>query len=658
MLRLQGVSRHIPGRTLFEAVDWTLQPGERVGLIGPNGSGKSSLLRVMAGADEPDAGRVVLPRGSRVSWIPQEAEAEEPGTRSLISTVLDGAAHLRALAARLDQLERRMSEPPTDEGDGQLDGVRHEYGELRALFEWFGGDCVEARARAVLGGLGFAPEDPDRPLATFSGGWRKRALLARVLLSGAEILLLDEPTNHLDLDALSWLERELARSPAGLVMVSHDRVFLDRVTNRIAWLERGRLRVEKVGYSQWVEARELARRQAEARNRRLATRERQVRRFVERFGAKASKATQASDRKRMLGEIERERASIVVERERTISFRWPTPAAASDPLLLLEAVAKGYDGREVLRDASLTIRPGDRLAVMGRNGAGKTTLLNLVAGVIEPDAGRREVSGGLEIGVFAQHQLEEFDPGARLLDEMERADPDRTPEQLRGVLGIFGLGERWAEREVGTLSGGERARLALARLMLRPCHLLLLDEPTNHLDLSARQALEAGLAGWPGAVMIVSHDRAFLDHLTTEVVDVEAGTLERYPGGWREWQAARLAVEGRPRQIDIDEADRDPRSRAGRRARAEALQRRSRVLRPLRERLESLERQIEQAESDLRGIDAELSDPASHADGARMANLARARDEAEERLERLYDEWPRAAEALEEAEAEGPETER
>ncbi|RMG44171.1 MAG: ABC transporter ATP-binding protein [Acidobacteria bacterium] len=642
MIRLENVSRTVPGRTLFEGVHWTIHPGDRYGLIGPNGSGKSSLLRILCGQLEPDSGRVHRRRGLRVAYLPQEVEAELPPDAPLIEAALAGAAELKEMARELAELEARIA----DASGPEQEALTRRYGERRALFEWYGGDAIEARARAVLGGLGFAPDDLGRPIRSFSGGWRMRALLARLLLAGADVLLLDEPTNHLDLEALAWLERHLSGTPAALVIVSHDRVFLDRVTDRTADLACGRLRIARGRFSEWARQREAERREAGRRLRRLREEAARLSRFAERFGAKASKASQARDRERKLARVREEIARIEVEKDAAVRLAWPEPPDGPDPLVELDGIGKRFGDRRVLEDVALVIRPGDRFAVLGPNGAGKTTLLRIVAGELPPDRGRRIAGRGLLAARFAQHQLEAMDPSRSALEWARESAPERSEEHVRAVLARLGLGPEQAARRIGSLSGGERARLGLARLMLRPAHLLLLDEPTNHLDLPLREALEASLAGWRGALLVVSHDRAFLERTTRETLAVENGRVVRLDGGWSRWLAwrAERRVSG-----GAEAPSAHPRSRAGRRARAEALARRSRELRPLRERAAALEREIEALERRKSELDGALADPATHRDGEAMRRLARERAEIDRKLAAAYASWEEAAAALEEA---------
>jgi ATP-binding cassette subfamily F protein 3 len=654
MLSLEGVTRAIGARDLFEDVWWTIHPGERIGLVGPNGSGKTTLLRLIAGREEPDGGRVRRRRGLRVAYLPQEVEAEISGGTTVLEAALAGADAVREIGEELDRLAEEMERLSADPAArDQVERLAAEYGERRALFEWFGGDQLEARARVILGGLGFEPSRFQQPVAQLSGGWRMRVLMARLLLSGADLLLLDEPTNHLDLEALGWLEGHLASSPAAVVVVSHDRVFLDRVVEKIVDLVHTRLRLTTGGYSAWMAAREAEREQVERRDEQLAREEAHLRRFVERFGYKATKASQANERKKMLEKVRAERERLSADPAKRMRFTWPKAPPSPDLQVRLEGLRKAFGSHVVFDGLKLDVRRGDRWAVLGPNGAGKTTLLRLLSGELLPDAGRREFASGVTVGRFAQHQLEELDGKSSVFDEAAAAAPGRKPEEVRAALGAMGLDERHVDRPVETLSGGERARLALARLLLRPASLLMLDEPTNHLDLPLREALEEALAAWEGTVLVVSHDRAFLERVTDKALVVEHGGAREFDGGWREWLALEAAAPASgPAAPPPAAGPQHAQSRAGRRERAEALQRRSRRLKPLRERVQGLEAEISDCESALEGLDQRLADPEVHADGGRVAELAREREQLSRRLEALYPEWEETADALERAEAE------
>ncbi len=653
MLTLDRLGRTVAGRTLFREITWAIHPGDRYGLVGPNGCGKTTLLRIVAGLDEADEGAVHRRGGVRVAYLPQEVEAELPPDASILEAALMAADEVRQLGRDCDALAEAIALASAQPGqEERVSRLTAEYGEKRALFEWAGGDALETRARIVLTGLGFAPEELERAVRTFSGGWRMRALMARLLLSGADMLLLDEPTNHLDLDALAWLEGHLAASPAALVVVSHDRVFLDRVATRIADMVKGTLRITRGGYSEWQRVR-AAERAANAKKGALLARDAQrLERFVERFGAKATKAAAAKDKARLLAEVQEERAAIEVDPSWGWRFRWPDPPHGHELMVKLERAGKRYGEKTVLQDVTLEIRRGQRWAVMGPNGAGKTTLLRLVTGALPLDGGTRAVAPGLAVGSFAQHQLEAMDPEATVLDDTLRAVPGRRPEEARRALGTFGIGELHVDRKIRTLSGGERARVALARLVLRPAALLLLDEPTNHLDLPFREALEDALAAWPGTLLVVSHDRAFLSRVTTGVLAVEDRRVTRLDGGWEEWLAWRAAQREAARGETASAGTSPERGRDARRARAEAIQEKNRRLRPLREEVLRLESRIAAIESRIGAIDGDLGDPAVHADGVRMRELAHEREALERELVALEPAWETAATRLGEVETE------
>ncbi len=649
MLQLETIGRTVAGQHLFRGVTWTIHPGERIGMVGANGSGKSTLLRIIAGRDEPDEGKLHSRTGLRVAYLPQEVEAENSGESSVLETVLAGADDVRRLGRELTALEERMHATSTAGSSAQeLALLSESYGEKRALFEWFGGDEMETRARIVLSGLGFSLQETQAPLKTFSGGWRMRALMGRMLLSGADLLLLDEPTNHLDLDALAWLETQLSQSPAAVIVVSHDRVFLDQVVTKVAHLSRERLRLWPGNYSAWVARRAAERDELASRATKLQREEARLEAFVERFRAKATKAAQAQDRARVLEGVREERAQISLERDRHFRLRLPDPPPCADPIVMLEQVEKRYGEKVVISGVNLSLRRGDRLAVMGPNGAGKTTLLRLIAGDIYPERGRRLLGTGLTLGRFAQHQLEAMDPDRTVMEESMHGAPGKKPEEVRRALGSMGIGDVHIDRRIRSLSGGERSRVALARLLLNPAALLLLDEPTNHLDLPMREALEQGIAAWPGTLLVVSHDRAFLDLVTNGTLAVDGGVVERIAPGWQaflQWRNARNQIVDSTPDTDASSAER---SRDSKRARAEAIQERSRRLKPLKQELIELEQRIHADEERLRAIDDLFADPAVAADGERMRSLVRERDQISAAMPASYSRWEALSLAIEE----------
>ncbi len=638
MIQLDRVEKRFGARVLFTGLSWIVPQGARIGLVGANGAGKTTLLRLLAGLDTPDGGAVHAPGALTVGFLPQEVDSVGGG--SVLSTVLDGWPELQRMERALEALAERMARLAP--GDPELSRIADAYGTLRAAFEREGGDGLEARARAILGGLGVPEDRVHEPLERLSGGWRMRVLLARLLLREPGLLLLDEPTNHLDLDALRWLEEYLDRYRGTVVAVSHDRYFLNRVVHTIVELDRGALASYVGGYDAFLA--ERARRAerledaARAQEREIA----RIERFVERFRYKASKARQVQSRIKALERMERIEAPSSAK---TIRFGFPPAPRSGDVVVRMEGVSKRYGRREVFRGVELSLRRGDRVAVVGPNGSGKTTLLGLITGRVAPDAGSIETGHRVEIGHFAQHHLDALDPASTVLEEAERdAGPEVRP-RVRALLGSFLFAGDDVLKPVAVLSGGEKARLALAKLLLRPANLLLLDEPTNHLDLPGREVLEDALDEYDGTLVVVSHDRYFINRVATTIAAVEDGAVERIPGdydAWLEWRSERIAARekrpepgtgARPRGAD----------RERRRAEAEERNRRHRERRAVEERLRPVEERIENLERRVGEIDREQADPDSYRNGERARSLARERSDLERRLAAAWKEWEEIA---------------
>jgi ATP-binding cassette subfamily F protein 3 len=608
-------------RVLFSGATFSLFRGEKVGITGENGSGKSSLLALVRGELTPDGGTFDMPAQLAVAHVSQELL---PSERSAIDFVLDGDPQLRELGARLNQAQLQ------DDGE--------HLAELHARYEAIGGYEATSRAGQLLHGLGFAASDEQRSVSAFSGGWRVRLNVALALMCRSDLLLLDEPTNHLDLDAILWLESWLLGYPGTLLLISHDREFLDRVTDRIVNLEHGHARAYRGNYSAFEQQRasELAEQAA------LYTRQqreiRHMQSFVERFRAKASKARQAQSRLKALERMQRIAPAHV---DSSFEFSFALPQKLPRPLLALERQAVGYEGRAVVSGISLTVAPGDRVAVLGRNGAGKSTLMKLLAGQLEASAGARTCARDLKIGYFAQHQLEQLNALGtpyQHLREMSEALVDRaTEQQLRDFLGAFGFrGDRVFE-PVAPLSGGEKARLVLALLAYQRPNLLLLDEPTNHLDLEMRQALAVALQDYEGAVILVSHDRHLLRVVADQLLLVDQGRLSEFDGDledYARWLSASVAAT--PRET----AD----TRKARR-RAEAQFRSA--LAPLRAHIANLERELNRLLDERCRIEQDLAIRGGDGDRARLVKLAQDRASIVRRVAEVESAWIEASEQLE-----------
>jgi ATP-binding cassette subfamily F protein 3 len=653
MIQAEGIGKGYGGRVLFRDLTWHIRGGGRIGLVGPNGAGKTTLCRILAGLEGPDAGVVRRPRACTIGYLAQEVEVGPEG--SVLGHVLDGFPEVRRLEEEMAALASRMAaaaEGGGPSGEEIAADLTRRYGELQHRYEALGGYRLETDARAILGGLGFAPDEVQRPLATFSGGWRMRAALARLLLARPDLLLLDEPTNHLDLEALAWLEDFLAAHPGTLILVSHDRHFLNRMADEIAELEQGSFTCYPGTYDDYLEQKAARAELLEATRKQQAKRAAEIQRFIERFRYKATKARQVQSRVKALAKMTRVEAGRAPKR---IHFHFPQPPRGGQVVCALRGLHKAYGETVVYAGADLTVARGDRIALVGPNGAGKSTLLKILSGVLPFERGERALGHNVSVHYYAQHQLDQLAPANTVLQELEAAAPDEPGERLRGILGAFLFSGDDVEKKVAVLSGGERARLALAKMLVRPANFLCLDEPTNHLDLPAREVLEAALAHFEGTIVCISHDRYFMNRLATQVVEVKGGRLRAFPGDYDAYldRVGREAVAGAggggapgaAPGADGNGAGPGPAAappvgrRAERRARAEALQARGRALRPLRDRLQAVEAEIHELEAHLGALAHAMADPGLYKTGDRAREAAHEKRAAEARLGELLAEW-------------------
>src|SRR5262245_20281828 len=537
MLSLGGVSKRYGSQVVLDDVVWGVPDGARVGLTGPNGAGKSTLLRVLAGELEADAGTIALPRGARVGLLPQHILGL--GGASVLGHALAAFADLHALEQRRADLEHQLA---------SVDPQREEYAAIMDRYvavceEWDhrGRYDVESETETVLHGLGFTDADLDRDLAELSGGWQMRAALAQLLLRRPDVLLLDEPTNYLDLEARNWLEEFLAAYPGTLIMVAHDRYFLDVATDHIAEVLHGKVTDYPMNYSRYLEERETRLEQARVAYETQKQEIERIEAFISRFRYQASKAALVQSRVKQLERLER--LPPPDGHERTLKIRLPEAPRGGRVTLALEGASQRYGEREVYGGIDVTIERGARVALVGPNGAGKTTLLRLLAGVLPPDGGTRTVGHNVRIGYFAQDHAEALDMSRSALDEVMSVATMETAPHVRGLLGAFLFSGDAVEKRVGVLSGGERSRLALAKLLLEPMNCLLLDEPTNHLDLTAKEVLLDALLAYHGSIVIVAHDRYILDRLPTQVIEVGHGRAVRYLGNYEDYLRQKAAAE-------------------------------------------------------------------------------------------------------------------
>jgi ATP-binding cassette, subfamily F, member 3 len=614
-------------KRLLENVDLTLHAGAHVGVIGANGTGKSSLFGCFLGTLHPDAGDLELPP----SWVMAHVAQETPAVpRPAIDYVMDGDAELRDVEARIAAAEH------ADDG--------HALADAHAAFDAIDGYAARARAASLLDGLGFAPGDIERAVSEFSGGWRMRLNLARALMCRSDLLLLDEPTNHLDLDAVLWLENWLASYRGTLLLISHDREFLDGVVSSVLSFEQRTLRLYTGNYSSFEDQRAERLSQQQSMYARQQREIARLQSFVDRFRAKATKAKQAQSRVKALERMERIAPAHV---DSPFGFHFRDFPGTPDPVLTLDEATVGYDGRAVVSDIKFTIQAGARIGLLGANGAGKTTLVKLLAGRLAPMSGARHEGRNLRIGYFAQHQLEDLREDESALSHLARIDPAAREQDLRDHLGGFAFSGDMALEKVGVFSGGEKARLALALLIWQRPNLLLLDEPTNHLDLDMREALTLALQEFEGALVLVSHDRHLLRTTTDTLMLVAGGRVQAFDGDMDEygaWLASRRA-ESRARPGTGEAASRKDQKRVE----AEQRQARAASRKPLEKRVRALEGDMEKLGVEKARLEAQLASPDFYggADQTLVTTTLREQARVTAKLDEIEAEWLTLQEELE-----------
>jgi ATP-binding cassette, subfamily F, member 3 len=651
LVEIIGLEKAFAEKTLFSAASLRLGARDRIGLVGPNGSGKTTLFRIIFGEEHPDRGEILLRKGAHIGFLSQEPTPLKG--LSLLEEVQGGAKDLAVLEDKMRLLQEEIAE----EKDPQaLEALAQAYGQIEERYARKGGYTLESQAKAILLGLGFKEEGFGRSSEELSGGWLMRLSLAKILLASPDLLLLDEPTNHLDLESLIWLEEFLADYLGSVMMVSHDRDFLNRVARKIASIEERKIVLYSGNYDEYLRVREEreALRKAALENQRRKVE--QTERFIERFRYKATKARQVQSRIRSLERLEQ---IEIGETQKVIRFSFPQPARSGRVVAALKGVHKAYGSVKVYSGIDLTIARGEKIALVGANGAGKSTLLKLLAGVFPPDEGTLELGHNVATAYFAQHQLELLDPSKTVWEEVFSLAKDEPLSFLRGLLGAFLFSGEEIEKKVSVLSGGEKSRLVLAKMLMRPANFLLLDEPSNHLDMAAREVLQNALQEFEGTLCLITHDRHLMNAIANRVVEVNNGRLSPYLGNYDDYlykkglekDAAEKEIPGKSSSQET--AGREPlgrKSKDQKRYEAEVRNRFFRQTQSLRQRIQEVESALEQAMQEMQAIEKKLADPEVYRRGENIADLVKLHGDFKKRSEALTSEWDTLSLQLEEVE--------
>ena len=652
MLSVNNLDIRFGEKHLFKEVSVQIYEGNRVGLIGVNGAGKSTLLKIMAGIAATDDGVVTRAKSMTIAYLPQESNELLSG-RTLYEEAETAFSALLNLQDEALQIHEQLTQ--TDHEAPQFQALLQRQGEIQHQLDASDIYTMQAMIEKILLGLGFRQEDMGRPVSVFSGGWLMRLKLAKMLLEAPSLLLLDEPTNHLDLQSLTWLEEFLRNYKGAMIIISHDRTFLDKVTNLTWELSLGRLTTYKGNYSFFVRDKNERRTVEKAAYDNQQAKIRQTMRFVERFRAKSTKAKQVQSRVKQLEKMD---LIEIEEDERQIRFHFPPAPASGRDVLTVENLTKSYDGKEVFRDVSLFLQRGDKAAVVGVNGAGKSTLVKILAGLIPFDEGKIKLGNNVLLSYFGQHQAQELSPQLSALETLSLAGDDMTVTKVRSLLGAFLFRGEEVEKKVSVLSGGEKSRLALAKMIASPANCMLLDEPTNHLDMSSQEILQEAMAQYDGTIIVVSHNRYFVDSFVNKVIEVKDGAVTLYEGNVTEYLEKIEAMAAESLQEPVQQQKKEPETtseanlnrdrRERKKIEAERRQERSRLAGPWLKQVKEAEDEIEKLEERKIELEAQMADPDLYADEKAWLETSHAYEDCKRRLERFYGRWEAAQEKIEE----------